>query len=102
MEFHAVNEVHTWRTTPRRDVARLVAAGDALFVLVAAALITLLIPPGGERNNMGRYTTKWACSLNVLARSPSGERCSVYRTCCIRRVSIVHRIVLSQMSSELV
>lgn len=40
------------------DVARLVAARDSLFALVTVALITLLIPPGGELNNVGRYTAK--------------------------------------------
>lgn len=37
-------------------------------------LIILLIPPGGEWNNM-RYTGKWACFLNAFVFSPPGERC---------------------------
>lgn len=56
-----------WRAATSLVAAQLVVYCSAL---VAVALITLLIPPGGERNNAGKIHSKIGFALNVRLPSP--------------------------------
>lgn len=100
MEFRTVDAAHNNHRLV--DVARLTVARNVLFARVVVALITLLIPPDGEHNNIERYTAKCLFSQCFRLFSTRRTMSAVQGTCCIRHVHCAsHRIVVNARVSVL-